>query len=81
MLKAKEASKAEREAHVRQVGYPAYVTSAGWLGYSDEKIARLTREAVEAGFNHFKMKVGADRANDLRRGKIMPKPGYGREVP
>ncbi|KDQ58507.1 hypothetical protein JAAARDRAFT_176481 [Jaapia argillacea MUCL 33604] len=71
MLKAKEATKKEREAKVREVGYPAYVTSAGWLGYSDEKVARLTREAVEQGFNHFKMKVGADRENDLRRGKII----------
>lgn len=71
MLKAKEATKAEREARVREVGYPAYVTSAGWLGYSDEKVARLTKEAVQAGFNHFKMKVGADRDSDLRRGKII----------
>lgn len=71
MLQAKAATKAEREARVRELGYPAYVTSAGWLGYSDEKVARLTREAVEAGFNHFKMKVGADRDNDLRRGKII----------
>ena len=71
MLKAKAATKAEREAHVREVGYPAYVTSAGWLGYSDEKVARLTKEAVEAGFNHFKMKVGANRESDLRRGKII----------
>ena len=51
--------------------YPAYVTSAGWHGYSDEKVARLTKEAVAAGFNHFKMKVGADQASDLRRGKII----------
>ncbi|KAK7051096.1 hypothetical protein VNI00_005208 [Paramarasmius palmivorus] len=71
MLKEKEATKAEREKLVREVGYPAYVTSAGWLGYSDEKVARLTKEAVAAGFNHFKMKVGADQANDLRRGKII----------
>ncbi|KAH9946871.1 enolase C-terminal domain-like protein [Amylocystis lapponica] len=71
MLKAKAATKAEREAKAREVGYPAYVTSAGWLGYSDEKVSRLTREAVEAGFNHFKMKVGADRDSDLRRGKII----------
>jgi L-fuconate dehydratase len=41
------------------------------VGYSDEKIARLTKEAVHMGFNHFKMKVGADRGNDLRRGKII----------
>lgn len=51
--------------------YPAYVTSAGWLGYTDEKVARLTKEAVLAGFNHFKMKVGADLSNDLRRGRII----------
>jgi len=71
MLKAKESGKKEREARVREVGYPAYVTSAGWLGYSDEKVARLTKEAVQQGFNHFKMKVGASQANDLRRGKII----------
>ncbi|KAI0761125.1 enolase C-terminal domain-like protein [Irpex lacteus] len=71
LLKEKAASKAEREAHVRQVGYPAYVTSAGWLGYSDEKVARLTKEAVAAGFNHFKMKVGANQESDLKRGKII----------
>jgi len=71
MLKEKEAGKKEREEKVRELGYPAYVTSAGWLGYTDEKVARLTQEAVAAGFNHFKMKVGADQANDLRRGKII----------
>ncbi|CAE6416208.1 unnamed protein product [Rhizoctonia solani] len=71
MLKSREAGKAEREAKVREVGYPAYVTSAGWLGYSDEKVARLTKEAVAAGFNHFKMKVGSDADDDLRRGGII----------
>ncbi|KLO13722.1 enolase C-terminal domain-like protein [Schizopora paradoxa] len=71
MLKEKEKTKSEREAHAREVGYPAYVTSAGWLGYSDEKVARLTKEAVSQGFNHFKMKVGADVASDIRRGKII----------
>ncbi|KAH9986318.1 mandelate racemase/muconate lactonizing enzyme [Russula compacta] len=70
-LKAIEATKKDREAIVRSKGYPAYVTSAGWLGYSDEKIARLTKEAVQAGFNHFKMKVGADLADDLRRGRLI----------
>ncbi|KAF5333133.1 hypothetical protein D9611_002616 [Ephemerocybe angulata] len=71
LLKAKEAGKKEREAKVRELGYPAYVTSAGWLGYSDEKISRLTKEAIAHGFNHFKMKVGADQADDLRRGKLI----------
>lgn len=51
--------------------YPAYITSAGWLGYSDEKIIRLTKEAVAKGFNHFKMKVGSDFEADLRRGKLI----------
>ncbi|KAH8829281.1 enolase C-terminal domain-like protein [Flagelloscypha sp. PMI_526] len=71
MLKERAPGKAEREAKVREIGYPAYVTSAGWLGYDDEKIARLTKEAVAQGFNHFKMKVGANQADDLRRGKII----------
>jgi len=71
ILKAKEATKGQREATARSQGYPAYVTSAGWLGYSDEKIAQLTKEAIRAGFNHFKMKVGADLANDLRRGRLI----------
>lgn len=51
--------------------YPAYITSAGWLGYSDEKVLNLTKEAVAKGFNHFKMKVGSDIESDLRRGKLI----------
>ncbi|KIJ61633.1 hypothetical protein HYDPIDRAFT_176981 [Hydnomerulius pinastri MD-312] len=71
MLKAKESGKREREAHIKEVGYPAYITSAGWLAYPDEKVAHLTREAVSAGWTHFKMKVGASLENDLRRGKLI----------
>jgi len=71
MLKAKEAGKKEREALVREIGYPAYITSAGWLLYDDEQVARLTKEAIGRGFNHFKMKVGADFSNDLRRAKLI----------
>ncbi|KIJ57286.1 hypothetical protein M422DRAFT_23347 [Sphaerobolus stellatus SS14] len=71
MLKEKQATKAEREAYVREKGYPAYVTSAGWLRYDDDKVARLTREAISRGFTHFKMKVGANLDSDLRRSKIM----------
>jgi L-fuconate dehydratase len=55
MLKAKEATKAQREAHVREVGYPAYTTSVGWLGYSDEKVRKLTLDSLQQGFNHFKV--------------------------
>ena len=48
-------------------GYPAYTTSAGWLGYSDDKLRRLCREAVEAGWTHLKLKVGRDLEDDVRR--------------
>ncbi|KZO95362.1 enolase C-terminal domain-like protein [Calocera viscosa TUFC12733] len=71
MLKEREAGKKEREAKVRELGYPAYVTSAGWLGYDDAKIARLTKDAVQQGFNHFKMKVGQSLEKDLKRARII----------
>lgn len=64
-------TRAAREAEVREVGYPAYTTSVGWLGYPDEKIARLCREALAAGFSRFKIKVGANRADDLRRAALV----------
>ncbi|MEI2612855.1 MAG: hypothetical protein V9G20_29780 [Candidatus Promineifilaceae bacterium] len=54
-------------ARSRPTGYPCYTTSAGWLGYSNEKLTRLASEAVEAGFNHIKMKVGRDLDDDIRR--------------
>jgi L-fuconate dehydratase len=58
---------AEREVSLRAEGYPAYTTSPGWLGYSDEKLTRLAHEAVAAGFTQIKLKVGADLADDVRR--------------
>lgn len=59
--------KAHRLATLRREGYPCYTTSAGWLGYDDEKLARLCREAVAGGFRHIKMKVGRDLQDDIRR--------------
>jgi L-fuconate dehydratase len=56
-----------REAEMRANGYPAYTTSTGWLGYPDDKVRRLCREGVAAGWRHFKIKVGADMAADVRR--------------
>lgn len=67
MLTAVASSKAKREAELQADGYPAYITSAGWLGYSDEKIRRLCRESLAAGWTHFKIKVGVDVADDVRR--------------
>ena len=58
---------AGREAEIVASGYPAYTTSAGWLGYEDEKVELLVAEAVASGFTHVKMKVGADLESDDRR--------------
>jgi L-fuconate dehydratase len=63
--------KQERERQLLAEGYPAYTTSAGWLGYSDEKVARLVSEALADGFGHLKVKVGSDIENDVRRSKMV----------
>ncbi|HYT67297.1 MAG TPA: L-fuconate dehydratase [Vicinamibacterales bacterium] len=67
LLERQQDSHAEREAILLRDGYPAYTTSAGWMGYSDEKVQRLCREALADGFTHFKVKVGGDPADDARR--------------
>ena len=61
----------DRLAEMLASGYPAYTTSAGWLGYDDAKIVSLVREAVAAGFTHVKMKVGQDVAADARRAALI----------
>jgi L-fuconate dehydratase len=66
-----EGGKAERIATLRAEGYACYTTSAGWLGYSNEKLTRLATEAVEQGFTHIKMKVGRDLEDDIRRLEIV----------
>ncbi|MBY3467789.1 L-fuconate dehydratase [Rhizobium laguerreae] len=70
ILKRAEAGKAERIAILEKEGYACYTTSAGWLGYGDEKLRRLCQEAIDAGFNHVKMKVGRDLEDDIRRLRI-----------
>ncbi|MFT6044322.1 MAG: L-fuconate dehydratase [Arenicella sp.] len=67
MVRANEGSKQERIEHLENHGYPSYTTSAGWLGYSDEKLANLCQEAIDKGFKHIKLKVGQDRDDDIRR--------------
>ncbi|MGJ3699697.1 L-fuconate dehydratase [Variovorax sp. AFSI2.2] len=67
LLRDAAVGKAERVATLQAEGYPCYTTSAGWLGYSDEKLRRLAQEAVDAGFNHIKLKVGRDLQDDIRR--------------
>ena len=67
LLKKAEAGKADRIEMLKAEGYPCYTTSAGWLGYPDEKLRRLCREAKDAGFTHTKFKVGRDLQDDIRR--------------
>ena len=73
ILRAAEPGRAERAARLRAEGYPAYTTSPGWLGYSDDKLAALAQEAVDDGFEQIKLKVGADLADDVRRLEIARK--------
>ena len=67
ILRAQAPTKAERIAHLERSGYPVYTTSAGWLGYDDAKLRRLCQEAVDAGYGHIKLKVGASLSDDVRR--------------
>ncbi len=71
MLRRHADTKAGREAHMLAQGYPAYTTSAGWLGYDDDKIRRLAREGVAQGWTHFKQKVGGNLDEDIRRARIL----------
>ena len=71
MLARQEGAKEERIDRLRASGYPAYTTSAGWLGYGDERIRSLCREAAADGWTKLKMKVGADLQDDLRRAQII----------
>ena len=71
ILERKAPTRAAREAEMLRTGYPAYTTSAGWLGYSDEKLRTLCREAVAAGWSHVKMKVGQRIEDDVRRARIV----------
>ncbi|MBO3758692.1 L-fuconate dehydratase [Ciceribacter sp. L1K22] len=70
ILRKAEAGKAERIAILEKEGYACYTTSAGWLGYDDEKLRRLCQEAIDQGFSHIKMKVGRDLEDDKRRLRI-----------
>jgi L-fuconate dehydratase len=70
-LENKMSGRAGRIQHMMDKGYPAYTTSAGWLGYSDDKMRALCREAIAEGWSHFKMKVGGNQLDDMRRASIL----------
>lgn len=71
ILESQASNKAERIARMEAQGYPAYTTSAGWLGYSDDKIRALCREGLAQGWDRFKIKVGRDLQDDRRRCAII----------
>lgn len=71
LLRRNDATRPEREAQLRAEGFPAYITSVGWLGYPDDKVRRLCRKAVADGWTHVKMKVGGNIDDDVRRAGIV----------
>ncbi len=71
MLRASEAGVGERTEVLEREGYPAYTTSAGWFGFSEDEIRGLCRQGLADGWTHFKLKVGGEAAEDLRRGMVV----------
>ena len=71
LLKAQQDTKRDRIAEMQRDGYPSYTTSAGWLGYDDDKLRRLCRDLSARGWTHFKIKVGRDLQDDIRRCRII----------
>ena len=71
MIAPLAATRGDREDQLLAGGYPAYTTSVGWLGYDDDKIRRLCRAALAEGWTRFKMKVGADVDDDIRRAALI----------
>lgn len=71
LLRKRESTKTDRIAEMQRDGYPSYTTSAGWLGYDDDKLRRLCRDLSARGWTHFKIKVGRDLQDDIRRCRII----------
>jgi L-fuconate dehydratase len=71
LLRRNVGSRSERESVLVREGFPAYTTSAGWIGYAEESLPERARAALKAGFTHLKLKVGADPETDLRRARIV----------
>jgi L-fuconate dehydratase len=81
LLRSRAAGKEERVAALRRDGYPAYITSAGWLGYPEAEVRERCRAAVADGWTSFKTKVGVDVASDVRRCEVMREEiGSGRQL-
>jgi L-fuconate dehydratase len=70
-LHAGKRGQSDRLATLESHGYPAYTTSVGWFGFSDEKVRQLCRQGIADGWTHFKLKVGGEPDDDLRRGRLV----------
>ncbi len=71
ILRRNQPTRAAREAEMLEHGFPAYTTSAAWLGYTEDKLRQLCRDALARGWTHFKMKVGANIEDDVRRATLI----------
>src|SRR4029079_19122765 len=71
ILRRNLATRGEREVQMQRDGYPAYITSAGWMGYPDDKVRTLCREALADGWTRFKIKVGRDLKENLHRCELV----------
>src|SRR6185436_20972157 len=71
LLRARRARRDERQAALEGSGYPAYITSAGWLGYDDDRVRALVEQSLADGWDHFKMKVGVSLDDDRRRAALI----------
>ncbi|XP_017515366.3 mitochondrial enolase superfamily member 1 isoform X2 [Manis javanica] len=71
ILQKGQVGRKEREKQMRMHGYPAYTTSCAWLGYSDNTLKQLCMEALQDGWTRFKVKVGADLQDDIRRCRLI----------
>jgi len=81
ILRQQAPGRAARVAEMERDGYPTYTTSAGWLGYSDEKLRALCRSLMARGWEHFKIKVGRNLEDDIRRARIIREEiGYERRL-
>jgi L-fuconate dehydratase len=81
ILRQMAPGRAERVAVMEREGYPTYTTSAGWLGYSDDKLRALCRSLMARGWEHFKIKVGRNLEDDIRRARIIREEiGYERRL-
>ncbi|XP_029955467.1 mitochondrial enolase superfamily member 1 isoform X2 [Salarias fasciatus] len=70
LVKAREGKK-QREEEMLREGYPAYTTSCAWIGYSDQQLRQLCTDALQRGWTRFKVKVGADLQDDVRRCRLI----------